>query len=154
MIFDRIENAKNYLGLNKGVDMLLRKMMEIDPQSYVPRREELDGKNVYAVGKCYCTKQPEDAKMEAHRKYIDVMYMLEGSETIYVKDAQKLDNITQPYDADKDVILAQPDVNATAINLEAGSFVILFPQDAHAPGCCQTAPSQVTKVIGKASVEA
>ena len=52
MIFDRIENAKNYLGLHKNLDILLQKMMEMDPKTYVPQREELDGKNAYAGGPC------------------------------------------------------------------------------------------------------
>ena len=38
---------------------------------------------------------------------------------------------------------------AGACQNQAGSFVVLFPQDAHAPGCEADGKSSVKKIIGK-----
>ena len=41
------------------------------------------------------------------------------------------------------------DPDVAAIRLEAGSFVVLFPQDAHAPGCHADEAAPVKKIVGK-----
>lgn len=90
--------------------------------------------------------------MEAHRKYADVMYMVEGTETIYVKPTQALRTITAEYDPEKDALLAELDRDVTSVCLTAGQFVVLFPQDAHAPGCNDIQTAGVKKIIGKMKI--
>ena len=150
MILDKLENAGQYAGLHQGIDMLLEKLKTLDPDTYTPEREELDGKNVFMFGTTYETKDPANVRMEAHRAYVDVMYMLRGAETVYVKPVMELQNITDDYDPEKDCLLAAPQGGATAVRLEAGSFLVLFPQDAHAPACHSEEPGTVLKIIGKA----
>lgn len=41
---------------------------------------------------------------------------------------------------------------ATAIHLTAGSFVVLLPQDAHAPACMVQTSQNVKKIIAKVRV--
>lgn len=152
MILDKLENAGQYDGLHKGVDMLLKKMATLDPETYQPVREELDGKQVFMFGTAYATKDPSAVRMEAHRAYVDVMYMLKGAKTVYVKPVDQLTDIAAQYDPEKDCLLAAPQGGATAVRLEAGSFLVLFPQDAHAPACHCDGDGTVLKIIGKAQV--
>ena len=51
-----------------------------------------------------------------------------------------------------EALLAELDADTTAVRLQAGCFVILFPQDAHAPACAVDAPKNVKKIIGKVKV--
>ena len=44
------------------------------------KRYDLDGNNLYVTISEYNTKNPEDAKFEAHKKYIDIQYVISGSE--------------------------------------------------------------------------
>ena len=101
----------------------------------------------------YDTMSLDNAAIEAHKKYIDVMVMIEGSETIYVKPTEDLSKITRLYDAEGDALLAELDTDASAIRLDAGSFIILFPQDAHAPSRYADGPCAVKKIIGKVLIE-
>ena len=39
---------------------------------------EIDGKQVYALVQEYQSKRPADGKWEAHRKYIDLQYVVRG----------------------------------------------------------------------------
>ena len=147
MILDTINNAATYAGLHAGIDLALKAVAEYTPDNYVTGRIEIDGDKVFLNRNAYATGDP--SIFEAHRDYIDVMYMVEGEETIYVKPTSQLSNITKEYDPAGDALLADFDADATPVHLTAGSFVILYPQDAHAPGCKYGESKNVKKIVGK-----
>ena len=152
MILDQLKNAKQYKGVHAGVDKALEAMKQYTSDNYPLGKVEIDGDNVFLLLNCYETRAKEEAKAEAHRKYIDVMYMVEGAETIYVKSVDRLKNITTEYTPEMEALLADTDEDATAVRLEAGSFVVLFPQDAHSPACDADGKHTVKKIIGKVKV--
>ncbi len=152
MIFDTIQHAEQYKNLNPAINRALEAARAYTPENYPGGRVELAGDSLFLNLASYETHPAEDALMEAHQQYIDVMYMVEGSETIYVKSTDQLACITQEYDGEGDALLAKKDADTTAVRLEAGSFIILFPQDAHAPGCHAEGPVAVKKVIGKVRI--
>ena len=115
----------------------------------VTGRIEIDGDKVFLNRNAYTTADPANAKFEAHRAYADVMYMVEGEETIYVKPVSQLSNITAEYNPEGDYLLADFDADATPVHLTAGSFIILLPQDAHAPNCWYGEAKNVKKIVGK-----
>lgn len=152
MIFDSIKNAKQYAGLNLDVDRILEEMQKFTPDNYPGGRIEVDGSRIFMLLNQYDTRAVEGASSEAHRKYIDVMYMIEGEELIYVKDTAELKNVTMPYDADKECLLADTDADATPIHMTPGRFVVLFPQDAHTPNCRVDGAMNVKKIVGKVRI--
>ncbi len=152
MILDTMENAKQYAGLNPDVDRVLEAMRAYTPDNYAEGRVELDGSRLFLKLSSYETHELGESSSEAHREYLDVMYMVEGEETIYVKPTAQLQKIVKEYDPVKDVLLAKTDDDVTAVVLKAGSFVILFPQDAHTPGCQANGACQVKKIIGKVRI--
>ena len=152
MIFDSVLHAKDYEGINPDIFRALEAARTYTPENYPGGRVELEGDRIFLNLASYETHAPEDALMEAHRQYIDVMYMVEGSETIYVKQTDKLSCITQEYEAEGDALLGKKDPDATAVRLEPGNFIILVPQDAHAPACHADGPVSVKKVIGKVRI--
>ncbi len=152
MILDLIENAGQYAGLYPGVDRALKRMQTYSPENYPGGKVEVDGDRLFLLLNSYETHESQGALMEAHRRYLDVMYMVEGEEIIYVKPTGSLGNVTKPYDESIEALLAKLDEDATAVRLTAGSFIVLFPQDAHAPGCCVESPTNVKKIIGKVQI--
>ena len=152
MILDTMENAKQYEGICPGVDRMLKEMKAYTPDNYPGGRLELDGKNLFMMLNSYETRPVEGAPSEAHRKYVDVMYMVEGEEIIYVKPTSRLSNVTKTYDPEGDCLLADTDADATPVHLKAGSFVVLLPQDAHTPNCRVDGPMQVKKIVGKVCI--
>ena len=151
MIFDRIENAKIYSGINEGINKALEFAKTLTPDNFGSEILRLDGDRIFINFASYETHARSVASSEAHKKYIDVMYMVEGCETVYVKNAKALTNITKEYDAQKDVLFADLDDDVTPVRLDAGSFLILFPEDAHSPGCdpLDATAVSVKKIIGK-----
>ena len=153
MIFDTVENAKQYLNVNPDIYQMLQAMQAYTPDNYPGGRVELDGDRLYMILSNYETRAVEEKRSEAHRKYIDVMYMVEGEEIIYVKPTSRLENITMEYNEEKEALLADTDQDVTAVHMTPGCFVVLFPQDAHTPGCHADGPMAVKKIIGKVRID-
>lgn len=63
----------------------------------------------------YKTHDKKDAIFEAHKQYIDVMYMVEGEEIIYVKQTENIKNVTKEYDSEIDALLDNLDDDAIPI---------------------------------------
>ena len=153
MIFDTIENAKQYLNVNPDICQMLQAMQAYTPDNYPGGRVDLDGDRLYMNLSSYETRAVETKRSEAHRKYIDVMYMVEGEEIIYVKPTSRLENISMEYNEEKEALLADTDQDVTAVRMTPGCFVVLFPQDAHTPGCHAQGPVTVKKIIGKVRID-
>ena len=152
MILDTISNAKQYKGIHPGIDRILKAVQTYTAENYPSGRMELDGDDLFMIFSQYETHPKEGAVTEAHEQYVDVMYMVEGSENIYVKPVQQLQNITKEYDPEIEALLAGTDDDATVVRLEKGSFIVLFPQDAHAPACDADGKKYVKKIIGKVRI--
>lgn len=152
MIFDTISNANQYLGIHPGINSVLHAFSSFSSDHFPTERVFLNGKDVYMVFAEYDTHDRNQGLMEAHRAYIDVMYMIDGSETVYTKPVNCLQRVFQEYNSDTDALLADIDEDVSAIRLEAGSILILFPEDAHAPACHTDGTNHVKKIIGKVRI--
>ncbi len=99
----------------------------------------------------YTTKARSQAKYEAHKKFIDIQLILSGRELIAVSPIDKM-KISDEYNDEKDFMLFYPNDECTDYLLEAGDFLILYPQDAHMPGVCVNEKSPVRKIVVKVPV--
>jgi YhcH/YjgK/YiaL family protein len=102
----------------------------------------------------YETAAKAEPRFEAHRKYIDVQFMVSGTEVIGWAPLSAL-AVTEAYDAEKDVCFGLVKQGLwTSVRLGAGQLAVLYPEDAHAPRLAAGAPSQAVKVVVKVAVEA
>ena len=77
-------------------------------------------------------RSAEAAKLEAHRHYIDIQIPLDGSEGYGWRPTQELTQSVAGYQAERDVEFFH-DRPSAHIHVRPGEFLILFPEDAHAP---------------------
>jgi YhcH/YjgK/YiaL family protein len=117
-----------------------------------PNRYDIEGDNLYAQVSEYLTKNEEDAKYEAHRKYIDIQYVVHGKERIGVAPLSRKHDVLQPYDPAKDVEIMTFD-HGVNHNASPETFFIFFPDDAHRPGLEDGANEQVRKTVVKVKVD-
>jgi len=96
----------------------------------------------------YETKPSKDADFEAHKKYVDIQYLVEGQERIEITSTVFL-GIKTPYDSEKDVVFLKGPKYAGSVELKAGSYAIFYPKDAHKPGIVLNKSQYVKKIIGK-----
>ena len=128
MIKDRIENAKTYFLLGEGVKKGFQWLIENDLKTLNTGRYYIDNERVYANVDEYQTK--DDAKYEAHRKYIDIQYMVSGEELVGVTD---ISNCTTCIDYDSERDLEFFEAKDEFQTLRTGEFLIFYPHDAHKP---------------------
>jgi len=149
MIYDRIQNAKLYLGINQRIDTALEFLLNNDLSQAEPGRYELDGDNIYYIVQEYQSKRPEAAKWESHKKYLDIQYVLAGTEQMgyaHIDDMEVIqDALVEKdclyYAGEGSMILAKP-----------GTFAIFFPEDVHRPGVMVGESEAIKKVVVKIKV--
>ena len=78
--------------------------------------------------------------------------ILSGKELIAVSPIEKM-TISDEYNEEKDFMLFHHNDECTDYVLEAGEFLILYPQDVHMPGVCVNEKSPVRKIVVKVPVE-
>ena len=149
MIKDRLENAEIYypisLNLKKGLEWL----RSTDLKNIENGKYEIDGENLYANVQEYTTK--DDGKYEAHRKYIDIQFLLKGTEKICSLPKEKLQE-TKPYQEEAEAAFYTANTNPIELTLGNGYFAIFYPQDGHMPGLCVEKPANVKKVVVKVKI--
>jgi YhcH/YjgK/YiaL family protein len=116
------------------------------------KRYDIDGDNLFATVSEYLSKNEESANFEAHRKYIDIQYVVSGKEIMNIAPLSSQKEIIVPYDNTKDIefltVAKVVDYKATPSN-----FFIFFPCDAHRPGLKDGVNSPVRKVVIKLKVD-
>ena len=80
----------------------------------------------------YDTVPQTEARYEAHRKYIDIQYIIKGKETIYWSPLSEVEEI-EPFNEDKDIGFYEKAVPHAILKLHEGEFGIFYPCDAHKP---------------------
>ena len=97
-----------------------------------PGRYEINGDSVFCIISNDSGKTRQEARLEAHRKYIDIQYVISGHEEMGWRPITECSDINTPYDAEKDIMFFN-DAAKTWTTVPPGSFAIFTPDDAHAP---------------------
>ena len=149
MIIDCIDNASFYYGVDKRLIPAFKFLKEKNLAEMEPGKYEIDGSNIYALVQSYETKPEENGVWEAHRKYIDVQYLVSGTERVgYANQATM--TVCREYAEAEDCLLLKGKGNFFL--LEPNNFVVFMPQDAHMPGLAATGPMMVKKVVVKVKI--
>lgn len=146
MIKDKITNYLTYTNLSEGLKRGLKYLAETDFSKTENGTYEISGKDVYAIVQEYQTK--EKGLLEAHRQYIDIQYIIEGSEKI---GYSKLKTQTPATDYEPDIIFYE-DKQDGFIEMNNGDFAIFYPDDLHMPCITINQPQKVRKVVVKVRV--
>lgn len=115
-------------------------------------RIELDGDALYASVSSYETKSYENTRFESHEKYVDIQYMISGTETMEVVDRNTL-AVSEGYDENCDLTFYVGDYAGRQYTIKDGEFLIFRPEDAHRP-CIATkgVPQKVQKMVIKVRI--
>jgi biofilm protein TabA len=132
MILDELENAARYHQLHPGFRRGLEFLTRTDLADLNGGRHELDGDRLFALINRDPGRGHQGARLEAHRKYIDIQMLVAGSEEIGWRPTAECSRPCEPFDKARDIIFFS-DAPHAWINLPVGKFMIFFPEDAHAP---------------------
>lgn len=147
MIVDSIKRFDFYVSHFPELEVARIHLMRSNFDELADGRYDLGTDQAYGLLRKYKTTPLESQQFEAHRRYIDIQYVVSGEEYLIYNDIQKLSSVV-PYNETDDYELFSG--TGTKLRLSAGDFVILFPQDAHIP---KIAVSPEGQAVVKATVK-
>lgn len=148
MIFDTLANADRYAALHGLFPRAFKFLRNTDLMALAPGRYPIEGESLFAIIEAANGRKREEAKLECHRKYIDIQFVLEGTDEMGWKPLCDCQEPLADYKAEKDIQFFR-DTPASWIATPPGAFCIFFPQDAHAP---LVSVGEIRKVILKIAV--
>ncbi|HZZ29771.1 MAG TPA: YhcH/YjgK/YiaL family protein [Pirellulales bacterium] len=152
MIVDRLEEAGIYCRLHPGFDAAFD-LLRSTPFEEVPDgRHEVMGDSLVMIVEHVEGPGRDSARLEAHRRYIDVQYIIPAKGAIAQefgwRPTASCTETTAAYDKAKDIVFFgdQPEL---WLSLPPGHFVVFLPSDAHAP---VAVPNKIHKAVIKVAV--
>ena len=147
----KIVDCARYEALNPHFGTAFAFLRRADLADLKPGRYEIDGDNCWATVSDVSLTPLAGAKVEAHRKYIDIQAPINGPETIgfFTMGAA---HRAFPFDEAHDCVLFNAETKPVTLN--PGEFAIFFPPDgAHAPGHSSNGERTIRKVVIKVRAE-
>ena len=149
MILDRLENAKRYVPVHPGFEAAFNFLKQNALAEFKEGKKHIDGDRLFALAVATKGKGRQDARLESHRRCIDLQYTIKGPEFIGYEIKSACIPDEKGYDVESDIEFY---ANSPTVWLAvpAGSFAIFFPEDVHAP---LGTDSFIHKMVVKVAVE-
>ncbi len=149
MILDRLEQANRYRALHPAFDQAFAFLETADLTALSEGRHDLGGPNgVYALVADGDGRGRDGAKLEAHRRAIDIQMVAAGADLMGWRTVAGCTPAGE-YDPDSDIEFFH-DPPVAWLTVPRGCFAVFFPQDAHAP---LAGRGRVRKIVVKVPLE-
>ena len=145
MIFSTISQSDRYAALHPLFPRAFEYTRNTDLLTLAPGRYPIVGEQLFVIVENVSGRTRAEAKLECHRRYIDIQLVLEGLDEMGWKALADCVDPVSDYSAEKDIRFFH-DAPASWIATPPGAFCIFFPEDAHAP---LVSAGQIRKVIFK-----
>ena len=149
MILDVLENSHRYLAFHKNFAKAFDFLLRPDLKELPAGKYEIDSDRVYAIVSKEHGRRKEDALLETHEKYIDIQFVLAGTDDMGWKPKSLCKQPSGDYDQ-KDDIQYFADAPDAWLSVCPRAFAVFFPEDAHMP---LISSGQLHKVIVKVAVD-
>lgn len=145
MIVSNLQNSERIESLHPLFKQLFDYVKTHDLLHTECGRIELAGDDLFINNVNPTCVSASDQVLEVHRDYIDVHILLEGKERIGWKALENVTDLKQAYQKEGDCALYS-DTPTSFVDLLPGQFLIVFPEDPHAPVIGE---GKIRKLIGK-----
>ena len=149
MIYAKNKDALAYRGIHPNLDLALEHITPEFLASVGPEQVELKGGDVYATRFTYETVPAEESFFEAHKKYLDIHIMVQGSEGVEITPPEALAEFDR---AEANDFYAYRGEGDYKLVLSPGDFLVVFPGDAHRIKMRTGGPETVSKVVFKVKI--
>jgi len=150
MIYDTIKKMKTYKGISKNLDTAIDYLGKNDVSKVAEGKYPIDGDKVILQVMSYETKDLAAARFEAHKKYIDIQFVLDGKEACFARALEGLEP-AEPFIEERDVGFYKGEGGAF-LPLTPDVFAVFFPHDAHKPSCNLEGKRKLRKIVVKVAV--
>ena len=136
MILDRLHQSGRYTALHasfaRAFDFLATADWAALTRGSASVRHVIDGDRLYVSIDEKDGRGRDGARLEAHRRYIDIQMTISGAEEIGWRPLADCRQPAGPFDHVKDIVFFD-DTPDSWLVVPPGMFAIFFPEDAHAP---------------------
>lgn len=131
MIYNKTDNLEIYAGISEDIRLGLEWLRDVNPD--IEKGVYEISHRVKDIVSEYTTKEVNENGYEAHREYIDIQYLLKGSEKICSLPLEYLKE-TKKYNAEIDAAFYE-EANEEPLEIVIGDgyFAVFFPQYGHMP---------------------
>ena len=147
MILGKLSEAKAYRGIHPRLDQVIDRLNDGFLSTVGPETMALEGDALYVTRFTYDTLPLEDTFFEAHKRYLDIHLMMEREERVDIASPQGL----TLFEHQGDFYAYQGEAEQSLV-LRPGSFLVVFPEDAHRIKIQVNGPETVSKVVFKVLV--
>ena len=148
MIIDKIENLKNYVGVNRHFSKVIEFLEANDLNAVENGKHEIGGPDCFVNIMDTKGKTKEEAVMETHRRMLDIQIPLDADETYGYTPTADLPEAE--YNEAKDVTKYPGVQGESFITCHPGMMAVFLPEDGHQP-CIGTAEN-IHKAVIKIAV--
>jgi biofilm protein TabA len=131
VVLDTLVQSGRYAGLHPLFSRAFDFLTSANPASLAPGRHDIDGDRLFVLIDHQDGRGRSGARLEAHRRYIDIQLTLSGSEEIGWVPLAACAAPTG-FDTARDIGFFD-DPPRVWLPVPPGTFAIFFPEDAHAP---------------------
>jgi YhcH/YjgK/YiaL family protein len=149
MILDKLQNHETYLNLNEKFVKAFDFIKNNDLKNMENGKYEIEGEEIFAMVQNYSTKELFEGRLESHHKYIDIQYMISGTEQMGYAPLQGQEVTEEILESD----LVFYDGEASILKVEEGMFAIFYPNDLHMPGLLYNEKDEIKKLVIKVAVD-
>ena len=149
MIYAKNNDALAYRGIHPNLDLALAHITPEFLDSVGYEKASLKGDDVYATRFTYDTVPEEESFFEAHKKYLDIHIMTDGSEGVEIAPPGGLQEFDR---VEANDFYAYRGPACYRLALAPGDFLVVFPNDAHRIKMQLAKPEKVTKVVFKVRI--
>jgi len=132
MIVDNLANAANYFSLHPLFEKAFEYIRQLNMETVETGSVEIEGKQLRASIVETALKPAEAARLETHKKFIDIQIPVAKAETFGWKSLSSLSSSVSGYDEANDIEFFT-DKPSALVTVLPGEFVIFSPEDGHAP---------------------
>lgn len=150
MIFGNGNQLKTYSFLPEYLKECFTYAKTNDLLSFEKGSHAIDGERLFVNIVEYETTLAENRFWEAHRNYLDVHYMLDGEEQI---DLNFIENMQQKDFVEAEDFLPMDGEPNSHVILNAGDFLICYPDDGHRTAVQTEEPQRIKKAIFKVRIK-
>ncbi len=148
MILANLAEADRYVALHPLFARAFEFLRDTDLQALAPGKHVVQGEQIFAIVEACQGRTRAEAKLECHRRYIDIQLVLEGIDEMGWKPLAECIDPASDYNEARDIQFFN-DAPSSWVATPPGSFCLFFPDDAHAP---LVSNGHIRKVVVKIAV--
>lgn len=145
MILDTVDRMSSYKGMHPLMGKVIDFLENTDLNSLEPGRIVLQGDDLFVNVNMVQPLDRDNARIEVHRKYIDIQIPITSDEEMGYTSALFLGAESQPYE-EKTEAGFHCGQSHTWLLVKKGMFVVFFPGEGHAPA---VTPVPMKKIVVK-----